>query len=63
MYIRVSRLKNKQLMRFVMYERQLKLPFLSNKSFFLFGARGTGKTLWVTTHAKLFSNISFKTPM
>ena len=32
-----------------MYHRLLKPPS-SNRSFFLFGPRGTGKTLWVKTH-------------
>jgi uncharacterized protein len=34
-----------------MYPRLLKLPFKGNKSFFLFGPRGTGKTTCVTAHA------------
>ena len=33
-----------------MYERLLKLPFKNNKSFFLFGPRGTGKTTWIKKH-------------
>jgi predicted AAA+ superfamily ATPase len=32
-----------------MYSRLLKIPFLIQKSFFLFGPRGTGKTAWVKT--------------
>lgn len=35
-----------------MYERLLKLPFKGEKSFFLFGPRGTGKTTWITSHVK-----------
>ena len=34
-----------------MIERLLKLPFEGEKSFFLFGPRGTGKTTWVRKHA------------
>ncbi|MCH2227456.1 MAG: hypothetical protein MK033_06755 [Candidatus Caenarcaniphilales bacterium] len=30
-----------------MIERILNFPFENNKSFFLFGPRGTGKTLWL----------------
>lgn len=33
-----------------MYTRLLNKPLKSNKSFFLFGPRGTGKTLWAKTH-------------
>jgi predicted AAA+ superfamily ATPase len=33
-----------------MYSRLLKLPFTGNKSFFLFGPRGTGKTTWIKQH-------------
>ena len=30
-----------------MYSRNLNLPLILNKSFFLFGPRGTGKTTWI----------------
>lgn len=30
-----------------MYSRLLKIPLQTNKSFFLFGPRGTGKTTWI----------------
>jgi predicted AAA+ superfamily ATPase len=33
-----------------MYERLLTKPLHANKSFFLFGPRGTGKTMWVKSH-------------
>lgn len=33
-----------------MFERLLKKPFQNNKSFFLFGPRGVGKTTWVRSH-------------
>lgn len=32
-----------------MYSRLLKAPLKENQSFFLFGARGTGKTYWITS--------------
>ena len=35
-----------------MYSRLLKTPLKENQSFFLFGARGTGKTYWINSEVK-----------
>ena len=42
-----------------MFERLLKKPLASRKSFFLFGPRGTGKTTWLKRHlpGALFINL------
>ena len=51
-----------------MFERLLKKPLASRKSFFLFGPRGVGKTTWLKHHLPqaLFVNLlraEFHTPL